>query len=88
MTSGHLGDALILTYTFPLIRARFPDAQIDVMAGSWCDPIWQDNPYIRRVIHLNHPNTSRRPLSKLGKWRELLVQTSRAAINTLREHGL
>ena len=84
MTSGHLGDALILTYTFPLIRARFPDAQIDVMAGSWCDPIWQDNPYIRRVIHLNHPGTSRRPLSKLGRWQEL-YRTSRAAIHTLRD---
>ena len=84
MTSGHLGDALILTHTFPLIRARFPNAQIDVMAGSWCDPIWKANPYIRRVIHLNHPNTSRRPLSRIGKWREL-VQTGRAATNTLRD---
>lgn len=83
MSSGHLGDALILTYTFPLIRARFPNAKIDVMAGSWCDPIWKDNPYIRRVIHLNHPGTSRRSLTRFGKWREL-VQTSRAAINVLR----
>ena len=84
MTAGHLGDALILSYTFPLIRARYPQAQIDVLAGSWCDPIWQDNPYIRRVTHLNHAGTSRRPLSKLGKWREFYT-TSRAAIQTLRD---
>jgi heptosyltransferase-3 len=82
MTSGHLGDALILSYTFPLIRQRYPNAQIDVLAGSWCDPIWKDNPYIRRVVHLNHIGTSRRPLSKIQKWREFF-QTSRAAIRTL-----
>ena len=84
MTSGHLGDALILSYAFPLIRQRYPNAQIDVLAGSWCDPIWKDNPYVRRVIHLNHARTNRRPLSKLAKWREFL-QTTRLAIKTLRD---
>ncbi|HLK98790.1 MAG TPA: hypothetical protein VK364_13545, partial [Hymenobacter sp.] len=49
LTSGHLGDALILSYMFPLIHQRYPGAQIDVVAGSWCDPIWADNPYVRRV---------------------------------------
>ncbi|ADB36472.1 glycosyltransferase family 9 protein [Spirosoma linguale] len=82
MTSGHLGDALILSYTFPLIRQQYPNARIDILAGSWCDPIWQDNPYIRRVIHLNHVGTSRRPLSKLQKWRDFW-QTTKAAVKTL-----
>ena len=82
MTSGHLGDALILSYAFPLIRARYPTAQIDVVAGSWCDPIWKDNPYIRRVVHLNHVRTNRRPLSKWAKWREF-YRTTRSAIKTL-----
>ncbi|GAB3039030.1 glycosyltransferase family 9 protein [Spirosoma pulveris] len=82
MTSGHLGDALILSYTFPLIRQQYPNARIDILAGSWCDPIWQDNPYIRRVIHLNHIGTSRRPLSKLQKWQDFW-QTTKAAIKTL-----
>jgi heptosyltransferase-3 len=84
MTAGHLGDALILSYTFPLIRHHYPNAQIDVVAGSWCDPIWQDNPYIRRVIHLNHIGTSRRPLSQWQKWQDFW-QTTKAAIKTLRD---
>lgn len=83
MTSGHLGDALVLSYTFPLIRARYPNAQLDILAGSWCDPIWKDNPYIRRVIHLNHVATNRRPISKWAKWKEF-VQTTQSAIKTLR----
>ena len=84
MSSGHLGDALILSYAFPLIRERYPNAQIDVLAGSWCDPIWRDNPYIRRVIHLNHINTNRRPTSRWAKWKEF-YQTTKSAIKTLRD---
>ncbi len=84
MTSGHLGDALILSYTFPLIQRRYPNARIDILAGSWCDPIWKDNPYIRRVIHLNHVGTSRRPLSKLQKWKDFW-QTTKSAVKTLRD---
>ncbi|AUD02021.1 glycosyltransferase family 9 protein [Spirosoma pollinicola] len=84
MTSGHLGDALILSYAFPLIRRQYPNARIDVLAGSWCDPIWKDNPYIRRVIHLNHVGTSRRPLSTFQKWQDFW-QTTKSAIKTLRD---
>lgn len=84
MTSGHLGDALILSYAFPLIRARYPNARIDVLAGSWCDPIWKDNPYIRRVVHLNHTSTNRKALSKWGKWQEFF-QTSKTAVKALRD---
>lgn len=84
MTSGHLGDALILSYAFPLIRARYPNARIDVLAGSWCDPIWKDNPYIRRVVHLNHASTNRKALSKWGKWQEFF-QTSKTAVKALRD---
>ncbi|MFD2936896.1 glycosyltransferase family 9 protein [Spirosoma flavum] len=84
MTSGHLGDALILSYTFPLIRHQYPDSQIDILAGSWCDPIWKDNPYIRRVIHLNHVGTNRRPLSTVQKWQEFW-RTTKSAIKALRD---
>ncbi|MVM34710.1 lipopolysaccharide heptosyltransferase family protein [Spirosoma sp. HMF4905] len=84
MTSGHLGDALILSYAFPLIRQRYPKAQIDVLAGSWCDPIWKGNPYIRRVVHLNHVSTNRRSASKWSKWQEF-YRTTKSAIKTLHD---
>lgn len=83
LTSGHLGDALILSYTFPLIQQRYPGAQIDVVAGSWCDPIWADNPYVRRVVHVDHPSTNRRASTMPEKWR-VFGQTARAAIAQLR----
>jgi len=84
MSSGHLGDALILSYTFPLIRQRYPNARIDVLAGSWCDPIWNDNPYINRVVHLDHVSTNRRAVSRWQKWRTF-GKSTRLAIQTLRD---
>lgn len=83
MTSGHLGDALILSYVFPLIHQRYPGAQIDVIVGSWCDPIWTNNPYVRRVIHLDHPVTSRRAVSPVRKW-HLFGQMTRTVVSRLR----
>jgi len=84
LTMGHLGDTLVFSYILPLIQERYPGAIIDVVAGSWCDPIWQHNPHVRRVIHVDHLICNRRPLSlaqKLGiHW-----QTSYQAIQQLRE---
>jgi len=83
-TSGHLGDALTLSYLFPLIQRAHPTCVIDVVAGDWCDPILANNPHIRRLIHLNHANTNRRSISWLDKWRDH-VRTTKAAIEALKE---
>lgn len=83
MTAGHLGDALVLSYTFPLIRQRYPNARIDVLAGSWCDPIWKHNPYIGRVIHLDHVSTNRSTLSRMEKW-QVFFRSTRSAIKSLK----
>ncbi|GAB3769911.1 hypothetical protein GCM10028818_06840 [Spirosoma horti] len=84
MTAGHLGDALVLSYTFPLIRQRYPNAQIDILAGSWCDPIWRHNPYVRRVVHLNHVSTNRSTRSSMDKW-QTFFKSTRSAIKSLED---
>ncbi|WP_227699006.1 glycosyltransferase family 9 protein [Spirosoma radiotolerans] len=86
MTSGHLGDALTLSYLFPLIQRAHPTCVIDVVAGDWCDPILANNPYIRRLIHLNHANTNRRSISRFAKWRDH-IHTTKAAIELLKEES-
>ena len=78
MTSGHLGDALTLSYLFPLIRQQFPTCVIDVVAGAWCDPILAGNPYIRRLIHLNHSRSNRSADTKLAKWKDYFLTTWKA----------
>ena len=84
MSSGHLGDTLILTYLFPLIRERYPNARLDVLAGDWCDPVLTNNPYVRRVIHWNHVGTNRKKISRFRKLRQHMGMMN-AAIPVLRE---
>ena len=83
LTSGHLGDALILSYLFPAVQQQYPNAVIDVVAGAWCAPIWANNPYIRRVVLLNHSNTNRSATSRWDKW-AAFAKTTRSAIASLR----
>lgn len=86
LTSGHLGDALTLSYLFPFIKDQLPGCVIDVVAGSWCDPILVNNPYIRKIIHLNHALTNRSLKSKAAKWREHF-RTTRSAIRELQKEA-
>ncbi|MCW9064863.1 MAG: hypothetical protein OQJ78_01095, partial [Ignavibacteriaceae bacterium] len=67
---GHLGDALIGSYLFPLIRERYPNAQIDVLAGEWCKPVLQNNPYVRKLIYFNHFRMNR---SEISWWKKIRI---------------
>lgn len=51
----HLGDAVLSTVIFPLLRRRFPDAAIDVLASGWNEAIFRSNPYVRHV-HVSRRN--------------------------------
>ncbi|WP_177225848.1 glycosyltransferase family 9 protein [Arsenicibacter rosenii] len=86
LTSGHLGDALTLSYLFPFIKEQLPGCVIDVVAGSWCDPILINNPYIRKIIHLNHALTNRSRKSSPAKWQEH-IRTTRSAIRELQKES-
>ena len=79
---GHLGDALILSYIFPLIHKRYPDAKIDVLTGEWCKPILQNNPYVRNIIVYNHLKQNR---SDINIWEKILIQreTSKSALSII-----
>lgn len=67
---GHLGDALTVTYLFPLIKKRYPDVKIDLLAPKWCEAVNQHNPYIDRTIYINHYQTNRKKISRWEKIKE------------------
>jgi heptosyltransferase III len=82
--SGHLGDGLILSYSFAEIKKYYPNATIDVLIGEWCDAMFRQHPLVRKVIHQNHFITNRKPISFLSKlWNHL--KTARTAIHELRK---
>lgn len=81
---GHLGDALTVTYMFPLIKKAYPDAKIDLLTAQWCEPVNQHNTYIDKIIYINHFQTNRRKISRFNKIKDF-YQTFRQALPILRE---
>ncbi|MFZ1518087.1 MAG: hypothetical protein WAU11_04890 [Ignavibacteriaceae bacterium] len=81
---GHLGDVLILSYIFPLVKEYYPNSTIDVVAPDWCSPILRNNPYLRKVIIHNTFHENRSPINFL---RKILLQFNslKKVIEELRE---
>jgi len=80
---AHLGDALIGSYVFPLIHERYPNAKIDVLAGEWCKPVLENNPYVRNLIYFNHFRMNRSDISFWKKIR-IHIKSSRNALRAIR----
>jgi heptosyltransferase III len=66
--SGHLGDALIMSYCFPDIKKKYPNIAIDVVCGEWCRFVFDKNPLVRNVIIQNHFMTNRSAISGFKKF--------------------
>jgi heptosyltransferase III len=81
---GHLGDALTVTYMFPLIKKTYPNAIIDLLTAHWCEPVNLGNPYINKTIYINHFQTNRRKISRWEKIKEF-YRTFRQALLILRQ---
>jgi len=80
---GHLGDALIDSFVFPLVNERYPNVQIDVLTGEWCKPVLENNPYVRKLIFFNHFRINRSEISLWEKIR-IHIKSSRSALDTIR----
>lgn len=80
---GHLGDALIDSYVFPLIHERYPNVQIDVLTSEWCKPVLQNNPYVRNLIYFNHFRMNR---SEISWWKKIRIHimSLRSALKIIR----
>ncbi len=61
---AHLGDVIISTSVLPLLKQRYPDAQIDFLAGSHAAHVLLKHPLIDHVRIYNHPMMNR----KVKKW--------------------
>jgi len=63
--AGHIGDLLLMRFTIPVIRERFPDAKVDLLAGSWAQSLFTGSTLVNRVIELDHwyQDRSARPVA-------------------------
>ena len=81
---GHMGDALTVSYLFPLIRQKYPNAIIDVIMPTWCKAVNEDNPYIRQAIYLDHILSNRARSSNWQKIKQFYA-TFKTAIAILKQ---
>lgn len=81
--NGHLGDALQISYLFPLIKKKFSAATIHLVAPSWCDVVWKHNSLIDSVTHLDEAASNRGKGSKFDK-QKIWLNTTQSAIKKLK----
>lgn len=83
---GHMGDALTVTYMFPLIKKKYPDIKIDLLAPTWCAAVNEHNPYIDRIIFIDHYQTNRKKISRWEKIKQH-YHTFREALPQLQQYA-
>ncbi|MEZ4900644.1 MAG: glycosyltransferase family 9 protein [Spirosomataceae bacterium] len=79
---GHLGDALTVSYLFPIIFQKYPNAVIDLISPTWCKAVHEYNPHIHQVYYIDHYLSNR---SKITQWQKIKQHyyTFRLALNGL-----
>lgn len=56
---GHLGDVILMLGVLPSVRRVFPDAELDVLCGSWSRPLLEGHGEIHTLETLDHPMLAR-----------------------------
>jgi heptosyltransferase-3 len=60
---NHLGDTLLMTPTIRFLREQYPEARIDALVRSGCEPMLKGNPDIDNVIPVACPEKFKRTLA-------------------------
>lgn len=74
---GHMGDAVLASSVFPVLRDAYPDAAIGVLAPSWSLAVFENHPSIRWRHAFDHWKTNR-SASALRRWIEYRRSVTRA----------
>ncbi|MEO8083025.1 MAG: glycosyltransferase family 9 protein [Ardenticatenales bacterium] len=61
----HLGDVLLTGPTLTRLRALWPDADVTLLVGPWCENVAERLPGVDRVRTLDFPYFDRRPRTSL-----------------------
>jgi ADP-heptose:LPS heptosyltransferase len=82
---GHLGDAVLATSVFPVLRRAYPEAAFGVLAPSWSLPVFENHPAIQWRHSFDHWRTNRAD-SALDRWLAYRRSAARA-VGELNEVG-
>ncbi len=82
---AHLGDVVLSTSIFPIIKKQYPDANIGLVVGSWAKDLVQDHPLIDEIYYLDHPKNNRGKYSIFKKALTFLLQWLQVSRNLRKE---
>lgn len=66
-----IGDNFLMTGFIAALKKCAPEAEIDILTGSWAKSIWTNNPNIREVIVFDNPRFTKNKKVKLSDLRTL-----------------
>jgi len=64
---AHLGDAFITLGVIKAIREKWPEAEIDVLCGSWSKIVYSLSPAVRNIYCVDFPQPNRSEISPAQK---------------------
>ena len=65
---GHLGDILMMSYMINEFKQKFPNVEIHLVAGNWCESLIENNELFNTVFYVNHYKTNRGKTSAFSKF--------------------
>ena len=71
---AHIGDLILSTSIFPVIKKKYPSAKIDILIGSWSGEIIHNHPLVNHIYYLDHPKNNRRNIHLIKKFVKFLLQ--------------
>jgi len=77
---GHMGDAVLASSVFPVLRDAYPELAIGVLSPSWSLPVLENHPTIRWRHAFDHWKTNRSG-STVERW----IEYRRSAARAVRE---
>jgi heptosyltransferase-2 len=75
-----VGDAILSIPALSALRARWPDAEISVLARPWVADLYRDQGLVDRLIHFDHRGRHRGPLGVERLARELRAERFDSAV--------
>jgi heptosyltransferase III len=82
--AGYLGDAIISTALFPVIKHAFPEASIGFLTGGYSRAAIEGHPLLNRTHYLDHWYASREQATQVRKAAKYYLRTSPAMVKELR----
>ena len=65
---GHLGDMLMMGYMINVLKTKYPNVEIHLVAGRWCKLLIENNPLYNKVFYFDHFQNNRQPISFFKKY--------------------